>query len=71
MNMSNITPAERIRIARLAAGMTQAELAKAIGITTKWGQSIVAQYEMGSRPIPRKRLAEAARVLKVEVADLL
>jgi len=66
-----MTPAERIRTARLAAGMTQAELAKAIGITTKWGQSIVAQYEMGSRPIPRKRLKDAARVLGLRLSDLI
>ena len=66
-----MTPAERIRAARLAAGMTQAELAKAIGITTKWGQSIVAQYEMGSRPIPRKRLQLAADVLGISILDLL
>jgi len=66
-----MTPAERIRTARLAAGMTQAELAKAIGITTKWGQSIVAQYEKGTRPIPRKRLQLAADVLGISVLDLL
>ena len=66
-----MTPAERIRTARLAAGMTQAELAKAIGITTKWGQSIVAQYEMGSRPIPRKRLKAAAEALQVEIGELV
>ena len=66
-----MTPAERIRAARLAAGMTQAELAKAIGITTKWGQSIVAQYEMGNRAIPRKRLKDAARVLGLRLSDLI
>lgn len=69
--MSNKTTAERIRSARLAAGMTQAELAKAIGITTKWGQSIVAQYEMGRRPIPRKRLLLAAEVLGLAVEELI
>ena len=66
-----MTPAERIRTARLKSGMTQAELAKAIGITTKWGQSIVAQYEMGSRPIPRKRLRLAAEVLGVDIEDIV
>lgn len=71
MNTGNRTPAERIRIARHAAGMTQAELAKAIGITTKWGQSIVAQYEMGRRPIPRKRLLLAAEVLGLAVEELI
>jgi len=67
----NMTPAERIRAARLKSGMTQAELAKAIGITTKWGQSIVAQYEMGSRQIPRKRLRLAAEVLGLRLSDLI
>lgn len=66
-----MTPAERIRTARLKSGMTQAELAKAIGITTKWGQSIVAQYETGSRTIPRKRLKDAARVLRLRLSDLI
>ena len=66
-----MTPAERIRIARLAAGMTQEQLAEAIGLDTKWGQSIVAQYEMGSRPIPRKRLQLAADVLGISILDLL
>ena len=66
-----MTPAERIRIARLAAGMTQAQLAEAIGLDTKWGQSIVAQYEMGNRPIPRKRLKDAARVLGLRLSDLI
>ena len=67
----NMTPAERIRAARLKSGMTQVELAKAIGITTKWGQSIVAQYEMGSRPIPRKRLRLAAEVLGLRLSELI
>ena len=60
-----------IRTARLAAGMTQAQLAEAIGLDTKWGQSIVAQYEMGSRPIPRKRLRLAAEVLGLRLSDLI
>ncbi len=66
-----MTPAERIRAARLKSGMTQTQLAEAIGLDTKWGQSIVAQYEMGSRPIPRKRLKDAARVLGLRLSDLI
>ena len=66
-----MTPAERIRSARLAVGMTQAELAKAIGLDTKWGQSIVAKYESGERPIPRKRLKTAAAVLNLDPLDLI
>lgn len=65
------TPAERIRIARHAAGMTQEQLAEAIGLDTKWGQSIVARYESGERPIPRKRLKAAAAVLNLDPLDLI
>ena len=62
---------ERIRAARLAAGMTQAQLAEAIGLDTKWGQSIVARYESGDRPIPRKRLKAVAAVLNLDPLDLI
>lgn len=66
-----MTTGEKIRAAREAAGMTQAQFAREIGIESPWGQSIVARYESGDRPIPRKRLKLAAEALGISILDLL
>jgi len=46
--------------ARLRAGLTQKELAKAIGVP----QSHISEYERNKRSIPRQKAEELARVLK-------
>jgi transcriptional regulator with XRE-family HTH domain len=56
--------AERLRACRLAAGLTQAELAARAGVSA----SAIVNYERGSaRPRPR-RLAALARVLGPDLA---
>lgn len=52
--------------ARLAAGLTQAALAEAVGCAA----SLISEMENGTRNSGRPRLVRMARVLKVKVADL-
>lgn len=60
-------PANRIREWRLAAGLTQEELAERVGTT---GQS-VGRYEAGSRSVTLEMLEHFARALGCRPADLL
>ena len=60
-----------IKQARESLGMTQQELGEAVGLTPKWAQSVVAGWERGERPIPRKRLKAAARVLGVDIGEIV
>ncbi len=46
--------------ARLRAGLTQKELARAIGVP----QSHISEYEKNKRPIPQGKAQELARVLE-------
>lgn len=50
---------ERIQASRKAAGMTQMELAVALGIHVM----TVSYYEQGTRRVPAERLAQIAQVL--------
>lgn len=60
------TVAERLKEARLAAGMTQGQLAKQTGLA----QTAIANYESGLR-IPRDQIkAKLANELKVSILDL-
>lgn len=60
------TVAERMKEARLAAGMTQGQLAKRTGLA----QTAIANYESGLR-IPRDQIkAKLANELKVSILDL-
>lgn len=56
----------RIRTIRMARGMTQAELARATGVSRREVQN----WEAGRRD-PRSRLADIAAALSVSERDLL
>lgn len=58
---------ERIRSARLARGMTQADLARAIGVS----RSAVAQWETDRAGQVRANLARIAAVLDISVGHLV
>lgn len=60
---------ERLKAARLKAGLTQSELALRIG--DKESKSQISKYERGERSLPRKKLETAAKVLGVSEIYLL
>lgn len=66
-----MTTGERIKAAREAAGLTQQQLGEAVGLVKASAQPHVASWERGDRPIPRKRLKDAARVLGVDIGDIV
>ena len=57
----------RVRQARLAKGMSQNELGRAIGVSFQQ----VQKYEAGATRIASSRLCQIARVLDQRVMDLL
>lgn len=61
------TIGERLRQLRLRRGMTQAELAKGLGIT----QAIVSGYETGSVRIHAALVAAFARALSASADEIL
>jgi transcriptional regulator with XRE-family HTH domain len=58
---------ENIRMARLAAGLSQTELGKACGVTFQQ----IQKYEKGSNRVGGSRLMQIAEALKVPAASLL
>lgn len=60
-------PPNRIRELRRAAGMTQADLADAIGVK----QNLIGRYETGDRELSLARLRQIARALHTDVGGLL
>ena len=60
-----------IKYARKARNMTQQELGEKLGFKGPRAQVYVAQYEAGTRPIPRARIKKAAHVLDIPVESLL
>ena len=56
-----------IKAARLASGLTLAEIGKALGVTRQY----VYAWEAGRRNHGPKHLAKLAEVLGLEIADLL
>lgn len=61
-----LTWGERIRRARLAAQLNQAELAAAVGTS----QQRISQYETGVRRVPDVLRPKLAAALDVDVAEL-
>ncbi len=57
----------RIRELRKQAGMTQAQLAQAVGV----GQSDISRIESGQRQVTVPQLCAIAMALKVHPAELL
>lgn len=62
-----MTTGARIKEARKAAGMTQAELANRLGVS----QAMVAQYESDSRKPKHKTLQKIAEALETSVFSLM
>ena len=60
-------PPNRIRELRKAKGLTQGELADAIGVK----QNLIGRYETGDRELSLPRLRQIARALGTDVGDLL
>lgn len=61
------TNSSRISEARIAAGLTQAQLASAIGCT----QSMIAQWETGARLPKMQSLVRIADALHIDWRDLI
>jgi transcriptional regulator with XRE-family HTH domain len=60
-------PPNRIRELRLAAGLTQAELAEIIGVKP----NVIGRYETGDRELSLGRMRQIARVFETDVGGLL
>lgn len=52
-----------IKLMRIKSGLTQSQLAKAIGVT----QSTIARWESGNRPITVDQLYKIAHALNVDI----
>jgi len=64
-DLIDVEVGQRIRIQRLAAGLSQSELAERIGVTFQQ----VQKYEKGMNRVGAGRLTNIARVLNVPVAS--
>jgi transcriptional regulator with XRE-family HTH domain len=64
-DLIDIEVGQRIRIQRLAAGLSQSELAERIGVTFQQ----VQKYEKGTNRVGAGRLTKIARVLNVPVGS--
>ena len=60
-----------IKDARVRKGMTQADLALAMGYETKTGDSVVRKWENGVKPVPIVKIRLLASVLDLTVDDLI
>ncbi|WP_338406618.1 MULTISPECIES: helix-turn-helix domain-containing protein [unclassified Wolbachia] len=58
---------QKVRSCRIAKGYTQKDLAKKIGVTYQ----IVLQYEKGTRKISIEKLCAIAKVLSINITDLI
>jgi transcriptional regulator with XRE-family HTH domain len=58
---------ERLREARLTLGVTQSELAAALGVSAV----TVARYELGERSLPIAQLPRIAQLLRCPIVTLL
>lgn len=59
---------ERLRAARLRAGLTQAEVARAVGVA---GGERVSRWELGASAPSMSMLARLAKVLDLDLEELL
>jgi transcriptional regulator with XRE-family HTH domain len=64
-DLIDVEVGQRIRIQRLAAGLSQSELAERIGVTFQQ----VQKYEKGTNRVGAGRLTKIARVLNVPVGS--
>ena len=63
--------AANLKAERLAAGMTQRKLGVALSYDITHAQTQVSAWESGTRTIPRDKLREIARILKIPVEQLI
>ena len=66
-----MTIPDLIRSARLSAKLTQVKLGEMVGYTGTTAQVQIAQWEAGTRPIPRDKLKAVALILKIPLETLL
>ena len=71
MNASKYPIGSRIRHYRLLRGMTQKELANAVGYNAETSKSTINKIEAGQRDVSQSRLPLFAEALGVSVLDLL
>ncbi|MDR3051229.1 MAG: helix-turn-helix domain-containing protein [Oscillospiraceae bacterium] len=62
---------EALRKAWEARGMTQQALGDALGYNPVASQVYVSSWEAGVRPIPRKALADVARIVSIDLERLI
>lgn len=67
IEVSGMSVGKNIKARRLALGMTQENLAQAVGL----GRSMVAQIERGSKSASIQLGAEIAKVLQCDLNDLV
>lgn len=66
-----MTIPEVIRQARQNAKMTQKQLGEALGYQGDNAQAYVAMWERGTKPVPNKHIKPMAKILDIDIADLL
>lgn len=64
------TIGERVRLARIAAGLTQKQVGEALGYKSG-AQVIIAEWESGKKQIVREKIKPLAKLLNIDLADLL
>lgn len=60
-----------IIIARTNKGLTQRELGEALGYQSKTAQVTVARWEAGTRPVPREKILDLCKILKLDLMMFL
>lgn len=71
MENSKAIIGKRIRDLRIKRGMTQEELARAVGYTSPTSKSTINKIENGHSDIPQRKIPVYANALGVSVVELL
>lgn len=66
-----MTIPEKIKQARIEAGLTQQKLGEAAGYEGRSALVTVQRWEYGTRPIPTEKLRIVAQVLNLPLDDLI
>lgn len=66
-----MTIPEKIKQARLDAGLTQQKLGELCGYDGSSAQTIVGRWETGTRPVPIEKLRIVAKTLNLTLDDLI
>ena len=62
---------ERIKAARISAGLTQQQLGIMLGLPKETAQRNVSRWESGIRPVPKNKIISLMEILGLEITDLL